>query len=145
MRADPRTPAMQCKKCGTICNLLACCSDNAAASLPKRRHNAKSIVVVLLVSLLLLRPSTSRRRLLREPAAWCLQSPLCWCPKSVTESSSGQVVRLTCFEIVPSPHSNFAAVEFAFVFQSCLLRLLTSRLTSVAPAEVVKFPERVCR
>jgi hypothetical protein len=135
---------MQYDRCSTICNLIAGHSDSAPAAVPTRRHDAKSIVVVWVVSLLLLllRPSASRRRLLGPIATRCLESPFCWCPMLVTESSE-EVVYLTCFEVVPSPHSDLAAVELALILQTGLLRLLTSRLTCVTPAEVVKLPEGV--
>lgn len=55
-----------------------------------------------------------------------------------------EVVLLTCFKVMPAPHRDLAAVKFALVLQSCLLRLLPCSLTSVAPAEVIKLPERVC-
>jgi hypothetical protein len=129
---------MQYEKRGTICTLLARHSDSTPASLPMRRHNAESIVVVCVVSLLLLRPASGRR------SARCLQSPFCWCPMSVTKSSS-EVVHLTCFKVVPSPHRNFTAVEFALIFEPSLLRLLASRLARVAPTEVIKLPEGVRR
>lgn len=142
---NPITPVMQAvwKQRSTKCNFLARRPDTTA-SLSMQRHNAKSIIIVRVISLLLLRPSSSRRRLLRPPAAWCLQSPLYWCPMSVTVSSRA-VVYLTCFKVVPALHRDLAAIEFALVFQPCLLGLLSRRLPSVAPTEVVKLPERICR
>lgn len=38
---------------------------------------------------------------------------------------------------------NLTTVELALIFKPGLLRLLASRLPSVAPAEVVKLPESV--
>lgn len=131
---------MQYKRRGTKCNLLARHSDSASASLPMRRHHAKSIVVVLVVSLLLLRPSPSRRWLLREPSIRCLEPPFC---NMLVKGSSEECMHRTLLKVVPSPHSDLAAVKFTLVLQACLLCLLASRLTSITPAEVIKFPERV--
>lgn len=63
---------------------------------------------------------------------------------SVKESSEGGEVRLTCFEVVPSPHGDLTAIELALIFQACLLRLLARRLARVAPAKVIELPECVC-
>jgi len=46
-------------------------------------------------------------------------------------------------KFAPSLHGNLAAVEFTLVFNASLLRLFSSRLTSVTPTEVVKFPVSV--
>ncbi len=46
---------------------------------------------------------------------------------------------------MPSPHGNLTAVELALVLQACFLGLLSRRLASVAPAEIVKFPEGIGR
>ena len=43
----------------------------------------------------------------------------------------------------PSLHRDLAAVKLTLIFDACLLRLLSRRLSRIAPREVVKLPERV--
>ncbi|KAK5624671.1 hypothetical protein RRF57_000387 [Xylaria bambusicola] len=45
----------------------------------------------------------------------------------------------------PSSHLNFAAVKLAFILNTSLLSLFTCSLSSIAPGEIVKFPESVSR
>lgn len=102
-------------------------------------HN-QSIIIILVISLslLVLWPSASQCR------RWCLQSPLCRGPSLVTTSPQRQVY-LTCFKVSPPAHCDLATVKFTLVLQSCLLRRFPSRLSSIAPTEVVKLPEGVRR
>jgi hypothetical protein len=49
-------------------------------------------------------------------------------------------ISLTFLEIIPSLHSDLAAIEFSFVFNTSLLGLFSSGLSSVSPREVIELP-----
>lgn len=52
---------------------------------------------------------------------------------------------LVAFEFGPSLHGNLAAVKLTLILEACLFRLFTSCLSSLAPWEVIKFPESISR